>query len=189
MSNERDVLSQYAPPTNPARSWGWVLVAGLISVALGVIVMAWPDRTLLVLVVLAGIQLLIVGIFRMLFALGERSGEGTWVLFLIGVLGVIAGTFVMRQPSRTIQIFVVVVGLYWLLSGLIDVYQGIRDRDPTYAFVGIAGGVVTAIGGVVLLLWPDVTLLVLAVIVGLTLIASGVVQVALALRLRTAQQT
>jgi uncharacterized membrane protein HdeD (DUF308 family) len=184
VSNEQDVLSQYAPATNPARSWGWVLLGGLISIALGVIVMAWPDRTLLVLVVIAGIQLLVAGVFRMLFALGERSGEGTWVLFLIGVLGIIAGTFVMRQPSRTIQVFVVVVGLYWLLSGLIDIYQGIRDRNPDYAFVGIAGGVVTALGGVILLLWPDVTLLVLAVIVGLTLIVTGVVQAALALRLR-----
>ena len=181
------MLSQYGPETNPARRWYWVLVGGLISVGLGVVVIAWPGRTLLVLVVLAGVQLLVVGMFRMFFALGERSGEGTWVLFLVGVLSVVAGIFVMRRPSRTIEILVVVVGLFWVLSGLVDAYQGIRDNDPDYASVGVAGGVITAIGGAILLFWPDVTLLVLAAVIGLTLIVSGLIQAVLSLRLRSAQ--
>ncbi len=186
MSTEQDLLSEYGAETNPARKWYWVLLGGLISVGLGVIVIAWPSRTLLVLVVLAGVQLLAIGIFRMFFALGESS-EGTWVLFLVGVLGIIAGIFVMRRPSRAIEIFVIVVGLFWILSGLVDAYQGIRDKDPDFAFVNVAGGVITAVGGVILLLWPDITLLVIALVIGLTLIASGLVQMVLSLRLRSAQ--
>ena len=151
------------------------------------IVIAWPSRTLLVLVVLAGVQLLAIGIYRMFFALGESDSEGTWVFFLVGVLGIIAGIFVMRRPSRAIEIFVIVVGLFWILSGLVDAYQGIRDKDPDFAFVNLAGGVITAVGGVILLLWPDITLLVIAIVIGLTLISSGLVQMVLSLRLRSAQ--
>jgi len=46
------------------RHWGWVLAFGIITLLVGVAALAWPGRTLVVIAVLFGIQLVVMGIFR-----------------------------------------------------------------------------------------------------------------------------
>jgi len=186
MTSEQSILSGASPANNPMRKWPAVLFGGLFSLVLGVVVIAWPDRTLLVLVVLIGIQLMLVGLLRLVFSVADGSSEGGGLVFLVGLLGIVAGLFVVREPSRTLEILVTVVGLYWLLTGLIDVFGSMREGNKDYAMASMAGGVITAIGGAVVLFWPGVTLQVLAIIVGLTMIISGLVQVGLSLQMRKA---
>ncbi|MGI9646936.1 MAG: HdeD family acid-resistance protein [Acidimicrobiia bacterium] len=188
MSNEQasSAMSEMSPATNPLRKWPAVFFGGLFSLILGVVVIAWPDRTLLVLVVLIGIQLMLVGLLRLVFSVADGNTQGGGMVFLVGLLGIVAGLFVVRQPSRTLEILVTVVGLYWLLTGLVDVFRSIGERDRDYAMASMAAGVVTAIGGAVVLFWPGVTLQVLAIIVGLTMIISGLVQVGLSMQMRKA---
>jgi hypothetical protein len=187
MSSEQGTtMSEMSPATNPMRRWPALLFGGLFSLILGVVVIAWPDRTLLVLVVLIGIQLMLVGLLRLVFSVADGSTEGGGMVFLVGLLGIIAGLFVVREPSRTLEILVTVVGLYWLLTGLVDVFRSIGEKNKDYAMASMAGGVITAIGGAVVLFWPGVTLQVLAIIVGLTMIISGLVQVGLSLQMRKA---
>jgi hypothetical protein len=79
------------------RHWGWVLAFGIITVLLGIIVLAWPGRTLLVVAVLFGAQLIVMGIFRFVNAIateGLTSGNRA-LLALLGVLSLIIG-FVRR---------------------------------------------------------------------------------------------
>src|SRR5690349_3517329 len=47
-----------------SRHWGWMMAFGIISLLAGVAVLAWPGRTLIVVAVLLGIQLVVTGIFR-----------------------------------------------------------------------------------------------------------------------------
>ena len=186
MSSERagSTFAEMRPETNPMRKWPAVFFGGLFSLILGVVVIAWPDRTLLVLVVLIGIQLILVGLLRLVFSVADGSAQGGGLVVRGGLLGVVAGLFVVREPSRTLEILVTVVGLYWLLTGLVDVFGSMREGDRTYAMASMAGGVITAIGGAIVLFWPGVTLQVLAIIVGLTMIISGLVQVGLSLQMR-----
>jgi uncharacterized membrane protein HdeD (DUF308 family) len=58
-------------PGLPGR--GWVVVAGLIGVVAGIILLAWPKPTLLVLAVIIGIILLVFGLLQLLIAFGLRQ--------------------------------------------------------------------------------------------------------------------
>jgi uncharacterized membrane protein HdeD (DUF308 family) len=40
------------------RAWGWVLFFGIVTIMLGIVVLVWPDATIVVLAVLFGIQLI-----------------------------------------------------------------------------------------------------------------------------------
>jgi uncharacterized membrane protein HdeD (DUF308 family) len=68
------------------RHWGWVLTFGIITLLAGVLVVIWPGRTIEVIAVLFGIQLIVAGIFRFVaaFAADEESGGTRVLLALLG---------------------------------------------------------------------------------------------------------
>ena len=49
--------------------WGWLLFAGILSLVVGVLALAWPDATILVLGLLLGIRMLLFGISEIFFGL------------------------------------------------------------------------------------------------------------------------
>jgi uncharacterized membrane protein HdeD (DUF308 family) len=56
--------------------WGWLLFGGVLSLAVGVLALAWPGATILVLGLLLGVRMLFFGIAEIMFALGlHRIGS------------------------------------------------------------------------------------------------------------------
>jgi uncharacterized membrane protein HdeD (DUF308 family) len=55
------------------RHWGWVLAFGIITLVIGIVALVWPGRTLLVVAVLFGIQLIVMGIFRFVAAFASED--------------------------------------------------------------------------------------------------------------------
>ncbi len=64
-----------------AKAWGWVLTLGILTLLLGVVVLAWPGATILAVAVLFGVHLLVVG-----------------------VLAFVAGLIALRAPIETAAI-------------------------------------------------------------------------------------
>jgi uncharacterized membrane protein HdeD (DUF308 family) len=56
--------------------WGWGLVSGLLSVVAGILVISWPEITLFVIAITAGIWMIVLGVVRIVAAF-TRSGTGT----------------------------------------------------------------------------------------------------------------
>jgi uncharacterized membrane protein HdeD (DUF308 family) len=59
------------------RGWGWVVLAGAVNVLLGVLAIAWPEATVLVLSLILGAQIAIFGVLLLVAAFashGARSG-------------------------------------------------------------------------------------------------------------------
>lgn len=75
------------------RHWGWTMAFGIVSVLAGVAVLVWPGRTLIVVAVLFGIQLVVTGIFRFVaaFASEDLTGGTRVLLAVLGVLSLIIG--------------------------------------------------------------------------------------------------
>lgn len=55
------------------RGWGWLLAGGALSLVAGVLALAWPGATVLVLALLLGIRTLIFGVTEIAFALLLRN--------------------------------------------------------------------------------------------------------------------
>jgi uncharacterized membrane protein HdeD (DUF308 family) len=53
--------------------WGWLMVGGALSLVVGVMALAWPGATVLVLAILLGFRLLVFGAVEIAFALGLRD--------------------------------------------------------------------------------------------------------------------
>ena len=167
-------------------SWGWVLTFAILTLILGVIVVAWPHATVKLVAFLFGLQLFVGGVFA-LVRMFTRSGEGSRALFaVLGILGILVGIFVLRHLFETVVILVVLLGVYWVLHGIIEVVVALDHKGMPGRGVNILMGALGFVAGIVVLAWPAPTLLVLVWVLGLWLIVYGLIGIAGAFMVRRA---
>ncbi len=179
----RDVLGKVG------ESWGWVLAFSILTLILGVMVMAWPHATVKLVAFLFGLQLLIGGIFALVRAF-TNSGEGSRVLLaVLGVLGILVGIFVLRHLFQTVVILVVLLGVYWVIHGIIEFFVAVDHKGAPGRGVSVFMGILSFIAGVIVLSWPAPTLLVLVWVLGIWLVVYGLIGVVGAFVVRRAVKT
>jgi uncharacterized membrane protein HdeD (DUF308 family) len=172
---------------NELKSYWWLLVvSGVIAIFIGGALLLWPGKTLTVVGFLIGIWMLLFGIMRFLIALFGGDTDGRWVLMIVGVVGIVLGIVVMRNPSETIAIIVLIAAIFWIISGLVDIFRGIGDSDMDNRGWAIAGGALAIAAGAVVLLWPAASVLVLAIIAGVFFIVDGVMQIVAGFQVKNA---
>ena len=180
-----DLISQVG------RHWGWVLAYGILTVLAGVAVLAWPSETLLVIAVLFGVQLIISGIFRFVGALAsdDLTGGTRVMLALLGVLSIIIGLWAVRHAVLTLVALIVFLGIFWVINGLIEIFAALSHRDMPDRGWSVLMGVLSAIAGIIVLAYPGLTLVGLAVILGIWLLVFGILEIIAAFRLRKLADT
>jgi uncharacterized membrane protein HdeD (DUF308 family) len=165
-----------------AREWPALMFVGVVTIIVGVVVLAWPSQTLAVVSVLIGIQFIVFGLFRLIEAF---AGETAGIVGFVGVLLMISGVIVLRNPYETVAILATILGVVWIVSGSIDAISAIADRGSSGRGLRILRGLVSAIAGIVVVSWPAPTVTVIAWIAGLQLVIFGLIIMATAFSFRT----
>ena len=164
------------------------MVMGLVSLALGIAVLVWPEASLKVVTILIGLQILFYSLLRIIVSIAGSDGSSRFLGFLVGLLGVVVGVLVMRSPLRTVAIVVTLIGVYWVFWGVAGLISGFFATKGTRLGVFISSLVTLALG-LVLLSWPEPTVRVIAVVVGVFLIAGGLADIALGAMVRSEEAT
>ena len=165
----------------------WALVTfGLLSLVAGALALAWPALTILVLVSLLGIHLLIYGVFVVVAAF--ETGQGRVLGVVFAVLAFIAGTSLFLRPMRNLGSIVVVLSVFWVVGGLMQTIGSIVDRDENWV-LELLSGVLSVAAGIVTLVWPGITLLVVAINAGVWMILIGLMRIFAAFRSPTRPMT
>ena len=184
---------QVSPPQvmGAARHWEWVLAFGLISAVVGLLVLAWPGRTVVVLAVLFGIQLIVAGIFRFIAALASNDATGgVRVLFaVLGVLSFIVGLYAVRHVMVTVTVLALTLGIFWIVNGAMEAFSAIAYRDTPHRGWMVAMGVLSIVAGVAVLAYPGISLVTLALVLGVWLVVLGRMELYMALALRKVEHT
>ena len=169
-----------------ARSaWQMLLLIGVLAVALGVVVLAWPGKTWVVAGVLFGIYLVASGFGYMVAAFATHAGPAMRVLeFLTGAVSLVLGFFCFRNVYDSIFFLAVWIGVSWLFRGATLLTSALAlDHVPGRGWQAFVG-VVTVIGGGILIVSPFSSLAVLTLVAAWWLIVIGVVEVINALQVR-----
>jgi len=169
------------------RHWGLVLAFGIITVAVGIAALAWPGRTLVVVAVLFGIQLIVMGIFRFASAIAsdDLSGGSRVLLALLGVLSLIIGLYAVRHVVITLLALAVLIGIFWIVSGAVELFMALSHREMRRRGWNSVIGAISVLAGIIVLAIPGISLLALAVVVSVWLVFLGVVQISIAVRIRS----
>src|ERR671916_455569 len=100
----------------------------------------------------------------------ERESGKWWVFLALGVVSAVVGVVLMFDVVAAARTLALLVALGLVVTGAGELMTAGRYRST----LGLVAGGALMAGGVLAALWPGITLWVLAVIVGIGLIASGV---------------
>lgn len=167
-------------------AWPSALAMGIVTAAIGLIVMLWPEQTLTVLAVLLGVQLVIFGLFRLIGAFAGRSSEPV-LLGLAGALWMVIGIVVLRRPFESISVLVTLLGVVWLVGGSMELIEALIDHSMAHRWLTMLTAAATIVAGIVVVAWPAPTVTVIAWISGLYLLVLGLLVCVGALSMRRSQ--
>lgn len=166
------------------RHWGVLLFLGISSLVVGIIAVVWPAVTVLVLAVLLAVYLIVSGIFEIIRGFGSGlSGGMRALLFITGILSVILGLLMFRGAFQAVEILAILVGIGFLFRGFGAIFLAAEEKEGRGW--NIFGGIIMLIGGVVILVWPAISLVTLAWVAGIWLIVGGIFEIIAAFRLRS----
>jgi uncharacterized membrane protein HdeD (DUF308 family) len=174
--------------------WKSTLVSGILSLILGVLILAWPGRTILVAAIVFGVYLLITGAAQVFFAFSLHiTAGGRILLFISGAASLILAVLAFRHfgddPLVAILLLAIWIGVGFIFRGVATTIAGISDTGLPGRGWEIFMGVITLLAGIVVLASPFASLWVLALVVGIWLIVIGIVEIVSSFGIRRASKT
>ena len=150
-----------------------LLFLGVLTLALGIFLVIDPDETLKVITRIIGIFLLVDGLIALIAAIVGRA-ESRGLFGVVGVLAAIAGLILIKKPTETVELFVLIVGIWLVVAGIarlvIAFGAGRAERGGSLTVAAI-----DLIAGIVILSWPGPSVKTVCIILGIVFVIRGVI--------------
>lgn len=163
--------------------WAWqtLLVVGVCSVALGLTVMVWPDKSVTVAGTLFGLVLVATTAVQWIVAFGARIPGALKLLeFVSGCLaGVLA--FYCFGSGEWVPLLAMWIGMGWMIRGVVQAIVAAWSDELAGAGRQEVVGLATTVVGIVVAVGPS-SMIALSVTVGLFTVALGATEILLAVR-------
>jgi len=167
------------------RSWPFVLAVGILSLLAGLITIVWPGVTVLALVFVLGVFLLVAGGAEIGWSIAERHTEGWGIILFRGIIDLITGIVVLVWPDVTALVLARLLGAWLLLYAAMTLWYAYKHRgERPHAGHFVAKGVTALVAAGITIVWPSITVLVVALVIGIALVFKGAVLIRLAFVLR-----
>ncbi|HEX6470962.1 MAG TPA: HdeD family acid-resistance protein [Streptosporangiaceae bacterium] len=162
-------------------------VRGVLAVIFGVIALVWPGITALALAIVFGAYALINGVSMLVEAFRHADRPHRGARIAGGVLGVAAGVVALAWPGMTAVVLAILFGAWAVVTGVTEIAAAIRFRRQMHGefLLGLAG-LLSIIAGLIILAWPTIGVVTIAIILGIYAIMAGIVLIAMAARMRRA---
>lgn len=166
------------------RNWGWFLFLGIILVLLGTAAVALSYTTTLVSIFFLGSILVASGIAELIYSFWAKEWTGFFVALLTGLLTLVVGALFLFKPIQVAAGLTLIIGLFFLVSGIFKILVSILVRFEHWGWVLFSGLVSAILGFLILSDWPEASLWVIGLFVGIDLIVYGWTWIILALSAR-----
>jgi uncharacterized membrane protein HdeD (DUF308 family) len=105
----------------------------------------------------------------------HESTSSWWLFLLAGLIGIAAGVIVLAKPSDSLATLAVIAGIFALLDGGLDLIASLGRHNENRGLTAVLG-VLSVVVGVLLIRHPIGGVLAVALLIGIWLIAGGVVR-------------
>ena len=170
------------------RHWWLMMLAGVLCIAAGIAVFAFPLESYVTLSLLFGVLLLVVGVAKLIAA----STSGNYFMmrgYVIvgGVLDLILGLFLCFSPGVTLMLLPIMMGFWMMYNSFILI--GFSGDFETFGVPGsgwlVAGGILLLILSSLVLVNPlGAGIATVVVLAGVGLIVLGILLCVLSMKLK-----
>ena len=167
--------------------WKSVLLTGILSVILGVMVLAWPGETIIIAGIFFAAYLLVTGISQIFHAFTLHiSGGGRALLFISGAASLVLAVLCFKSLTNTLLLLAIWIGIGFIFRGVAEAASAISDPETPGRGWQIFLGIINVIAGVIVMSYPISSLGTLTLVVGIWLLILGVIEIIASFGIRKA---
>jgi uncharacterized membrane protein HdeD (DUF308 family) len=117
--------------------------------------------------------------------MNELLARSWWMLVLNGIAALLFGVLALIWPALTLLVLVALFAAWAILSGVMAAVAAIRNRNADRGWwLILLLGLVSIAAGIVAVFYPGITALFLVLLMGVNALMSGVLNIAVGVRLR-----
>src|ERR1700749_316394 len=151
-----------------------LILRGLLAVAVGIITLAWPQVTVLALVIVFAVFAFIAAGLEAVRGFSSRTAGPVFGHLLLGLVDLAAGVIALAWPGPTALVLVLIVASWAVVTGLFEIAAAFRRSEAAgTGALFILGGLASIAFGVVLFARPGVGAVTLALLFGLYTLIYG----------------
>jgi uncharacterized membrane protein HdeD (DUF308 family) len=169
-------------------NWYMFIVNGLIAILFGILLFLHPD-VIVNLTKYFGILILAGGAIMLVIAISNMKKEKPHALLLAEALAaILIGAVIAFYPKNTLQIFMVMIGIWATIIGLMQIIMAIQMKNKVSNHqIFTINGVITLVFGLLLFFNPMGGVRLLLYLIALLALASGVLLIYLGIKVKGAK--
>lgn len=138
------------------KHWWLMALKGILAIIFGLIALYMPQEVIMSLVIFFGIMALASGLFLTIGAMMVRNANRHWGWWLLeGLVDILFGLVIIAHPLATAWVFVLLIGLYALVTGFMQLARAFLKRPYfRYWWLLLLNGLLSVLIGLLLLFNP-----------------------------------
>ena len=168
--------------------WTTAILSGLLAVVLGVVILAWPQPSIVAAAALFGAYLVVSGVALVVLAFSlPASGGSRFLNFISGAASVALGILAFRHfgEGYAVLLLAIWIAIAFIIRGVFVTASAITVPQFPGRGWAIFFGLITTIAGFVMLAYPFDSIETLALVVGAWLTILGATEVISGLGMRS----
>jgi len=109
--------------------WWAYLIRGIVSFAMGIVLVVWPGPTVYVLAIILGIYLIFLGLVELILSIVLSEVEHRFLYILLGIAVVFLGIILIADPDRSLKLLVSLFGVALIVFGGLEFGAAIALRS------------------------------------------------------------
>ncbi|MCA5922988.1 HdeD family acid-resistance protein [Curtobacterium oceanosedimentum] len=153
----------------------FVVVTAVVAVALGVVAVAWPRPTLVLVALVFGVHLVVAGALRVFAAVRGRDTPAVWrwTSGVVGGLVAAAGLVTLVDPAIPLVVYAVLAGVGFVAEGIAALVGGVVGHPGSSRVPTVVSALLSVAAGIAVLAAPGLALTVFVVVAGVALVTVG----------------
>jgi len=165
-------------------NWVIFVMNGLISIILGLLFISADQGRLFFLMRILGLVLVAGGAVMFYSAFKSmKAKKSNFLLLFEAVLALLAGAVIAISPGKFMNLFLILLGVWAVVIGLLQIIAAVQMRKKmSHHYLFTLNGIITLAFGILLFYNPMGSTKGLQFVIGILAVVSGVVMVALGVR-------
>ena len=170
-----------------AETWSTVVTVGVLVTLLGIAALLAVSATGLFTVILMGLALVAAGALELFHAISGRRGRSQRALRLVeSIFSIVVGALILARPAAGLATISLLLAMFFIANGLFRIIGAVGDRFTGWGVDLLYGLTAVALGFYVAARWPASSLWLLGTIIGIEIVARGLMLLAVGFELRRA---
>jgi uncharacterized membrane protein HdeD (DUF308 family) len=180
-------MAEHSPAEIVRHASTWSIVWGILLIIFGMLAVVLPFVAAIAFSIAIGWLLILAGLVHIVVAFhSHRAGRLVWRL-LVGVAYAFIGVYLLFHPLLGVASLTLVLAALFVVEGIFDIVLFFHMRSMRGATWVLVDGIISLILGLFIYLqWPSSSFWALGILVGVSMIVSGIARVMLSAAVRKA---